>query len=66
MIRAASPRAAPARRAAGRQASDPGRADRVAARLGYRRAGWQVDSDENDDELDFSLAGLTLGFGVTF
>ncbi len=37
-----------------------------AARLGYRRVGWQVDSDQNQDELDFTLAGLILGLGVTF
>lgn len=39
---------------------------RVAARLGYRRAGWKVDADGSDNELDFSLAGLNFGVGVTF
>ncbi|MDM7916418.1 MAG: hypothetical protein ACE15D_16920 [Candidatus Eisenbacteria bacterium] len=38
----------------------------VAARLGYRRVAWQLDSDKNDDEMDFTLAGLNLGIGVTF
>ena len=35
-------------------------------RLGYRRIGWNVDSDENDDELDFGLAGLVFGVGFNF
>jgi len=34
--------------------------------LGYRRIGWNVDSDENDDELDFGLAGLVFGVGFSF
>jgi hypothetical protein len=40
--------------------------DNVAVRLGYRRVAWQVDSDKNDDELDFSLAGLIAAVAVRF
>jgi hypothetical protein len=28
--------------------------------------GWQVDSDDGDKELDFTLGGLNFGLGVTF
>lgn len=40
--------------------------DRFAARAGYRRTGWQLESDENDDELHFSLAGLVFGIRIGF
>jgi len=34
--------------------------------VGFRRAGWQIEDDETGDELDFSLSGLNLGFGISF
>jgi len=40
--------------------------EHIAARLGYRRAGWRVESEKNDGKVDFSLAGLNFGVGVTF
>lgn len=41
--------------------------DTVAARVGYRRVGYKVKGDRNsDNELNFSLAGLIVGLGVTF
>jgi len=40
--------------------------EHVSARLGYRRIGWKFEADGNDDELNMSLNGLVLGFGVTF
>jgi len=40
--------------------------DMFAARAGYRRVGWQLESDENGDELDFSLAGLIFGVAINF
>lgn len=39
---------------------------RAAVRAGYRRVGWRVDSDQNDDQLKFSLAGLVFGVAVSF
>lgn len=38
--------------------------DTVAARLGYRRVGWKFE-DDNDNELNVSLAGLIIGLGLT-
>lgn len=38
----------------------------IGVRLGYRRAGWHVDSEGSGDELDFSLAGLNFGVGASF
>lgn len=41
--------------------------ENVAARIGYRRVGWNFKGDNNEDnELDISLAGLIAGLGVTF
>ncbi len=40
--------------------------ENIAARLGYRRVGWRLESEKNDGEMDFSLAGLNFGVGVTF
>lgn len=41
--------------------------DALAARLGYRTVGWKFKGDRNDDnELNFNLAGLIVGVGVTF
>ena len=39
--------------------------DSIAARLGYRRVGYKFE-DDNDNELNIAMAGLTLGVGVTF
>lgn len=38
----------------------------VAARLGYTRIGWKVESDDSDDKLHFSLGGFSLGVALTF
>ena len=38
--------------------------ENVVVRVGYRRLAWQVERD--DDEMDFSLAGLIAGLGVRF
>ena len=41
--------------------------DHVAARLGYRTVGYKLKGDDNEDnELNFNLAGLIVGLGVTF
>ena len=41
--------------------------DHVVARLGYRTVGYKIKGDRNEDnELNFRLAGLTVGVGVTF
>ena len=41
--------------------------DHMAARLGYRTVGYKFKGDENEDnELNFNLAGLIVGVGVTF
>jgi len=40
--------------------------DKIAARVGFRRAGWRVENDENGGELDFALSGLSGGIAVTF
>lgn len=39
----------------------------VAARLGYRTVGWTYKGENNEDnELNVSLSGLTIGLGVKF
>lgn len=41
--------------------------DNLVVRFGYRRVGWKFKGDRNEDnELDISLAGLTVGLGLTF
>ena len=41
--------------------------DHVVARLGYRTVGYKIKGERNEDnELNFNLAGLTVGVGVTF
>jgi opacity protein-like surface antigen len=40
--------------------------ENLAARIGYRRVGYKLDSDQNDNELDFSLSGLIVGLGIRF
>lgn len=41
--------------------------DNLAARLGYRTAGWKFKGDDNEDnELNVRLSGLVAGLGVTF
>ncbi|MCX5851561.1 MAG: hypothetical protein NT072_05840 [Deltaproteobacteria bacterium] len=39
--------------------------DNIAARLGYRTVGYKF-SDDNDNELNFRMAGLIAGVGVMF
>jgi opacity protein-like surface antigen len=41
--------------------------DNIAARVGYRRVGYKVEGSHNsDNELNFALAGVIVGVGVTF
>ena len=41
--------------------------DHAAVRLGYRTVGYKFKGDDNEDnELNFNLAGLIIGVGVTF
>ena len=41
--------------------------ENIAARLGYRTVGYKLVGDDNEDnELNFNLAGLIVGLGVTF
>jgi hypothetical protein len=40
--------------------------ENMAARLGYRTVGYKFKGDNNDNELNFNLAGLIVGLGVTF
>lgn len=40
--------------------------DYAAARFGYRTVGYHFEGDGNDNELNVSLSGLTLGLGLTF
>jgi opacity protein-like surface antigen len=41
--------------------------DNVAARLGYRRVGYKLDGKNNsDNKLNFDMAGMIFGVGVTF
>jgi hypothetical protein len=41
--------------------------DNMSARIGYRTAGWKFEGEHNEDnELNFRLAGFVLGLGMTF
>lgn len=40
--------------------------DYAAARIGYRTVGYKFEGDGNDNELNISLSGLTVGLGLTF
>lgn len=40
--------------------------DDIGVRVGYRRLAWQVEKDKNGNEMNFSLAGLIAGLGVSF
>jgi len=40
--------------------------DDIGVRVGYRRLAWQVEKDKNGNKMDFSLAGLIAGLGVSF
>jgi hypothetical protein len=41
--------------------------DSVSARVGYRRVGYKIKGSHNDDnEMNFAMAGLIVGVGVTF
>lgn len=38
----------------------------MSARFGYRRVGYKFEGDNNENELNVSMAGLIAGLGITF
>ena len=40
--------------------------DHVAARVGYRRVGYEFEGDNKDNELNIDLSGMIVGVGVTW